>query len=56
MLKFALHCPLLLWVISGSPAGVTGTSAVGARADVFRGKADIPLPMSGLGGKADSLA
>ncbi len=31
-------------------------SAFGVKADIIRAKADIPLLMSGVGGKADSLA
>ena len=43
-------------VKSGLPAPCPFTSAIGGEADIIRAKADIPLPMSGVGGKADSLA
>ena len=42
-----------LWVNTGSPAEVTGTSAAGARADVIGSKPDIGTRMSAVGGKAD---
>ncbi len=53
----AAHCRRCrLWVKSGLPAPCPFTSAFGGKADIIRRKADIPLPMSGVGGKADSLA
>jgi len=42
--------------ISSHPAPWPGTADVGPYADAFGGKADIPIPMSGLRSKADALA